>query len=364
MSTRFKLALALLSGLLLGTAANYLIHGHASASPAALAGAVAGVEGDEAGPQRMTVLAVDAEKLQALGKLEMELAARLPPPRVAYWTPDSEAALLQYEQQIEAGRDHIRSALSKRFGPSASEDPAFARVFRPLNGRHPYLSSHAQIALVKLMMERRASMYLSPMPGIGTAGVPGEPQAGLIEKQRDFDRKLRAAVGETEFREYQLRESMAARQIRAGAVARDEAEFRRIFSILQATEDDHSASAYLVSSRQLRQLLGEQRYAAFCASRDPAFAPLEAVAARNGISRTQLLAAYGLILDAQSQLLAAGIETAASGKPSSAGEPQQIIERRDAAVARLLGTDAAAELIHTYSNRMIATSLQAANGAS
>ena len=235
-----------------------------------------------------------------------------------YWTSDWDAQLAAQQDSIEQQRASIRDQLIRRYGDVASGDPAFARVFRPLDSRFPYLSSRAQITLAAQMRARQGS----PAPATGPLVQAANPRAA-IEQQRAFDRQLRSALGNTDYFEYQLRESSAARQLRSSGVVRDEEEFRRIFGILQRAEDNPSIQGILAAQRELNSALGENRYVEFSASRDPAFDAIQSSAEQFRLPREKVLAAYGVLLKAQSSLLAAGTDL------STRGDQQRILEQRD-----------------------------------
>lgn len=300
----------------------------------------------------------DPDKALVLARLEHEAREANPPPRADYWR-SGDAEFAQYEEIAEQQREGIRRQLLAQYGPSAMDDPAFTRLFRPMNATHAYLSSKAQIALAKLQRTRRNS---APAHVAGLSpGLIGGPGAAL-EQQQAFDEEVRRALG-NEYREYQLRSSPLARQLRGTGVIESDRQFREVFAALEQLGSGASAETHTRVQGQLQALLGETRYAQFSAARDPAFPAMQAAGARRQLSREQILSAYAVVVRAQNELIASTIERGAAGTARPGAEPQQIVEARDAEIARLVGEPAATEMLQAHSNGMVAASLQVMNAA-
>lgn len=285
--------------------------------------------------------AFDAEKTLELARLEFAARESNPLPQLEYWRSTGEAELARYEETAEKQRDEIRQRLSMKYGPVAADDPAFARLFKPLNLTHPYLTSKAQIALAKLQRTRRAA---SP------AGV--RDAATAAEQQRVYENELRRVLGD-EFADYQSRNSPLARQLRAGGAIQSEKQFREVLDTLQQMGTNAAPDDYMRIQNRLEAILGEPGYVQFSAARDQSFSGFEAVGLRRQLSREQILGAYAVVLRAQNNLIAAG-----SGRGA---DPQAIVDARDAEIARLVGAPAATEMMQSYSNSMVTAGLRAMN---
>lgn len=351
MLSRAVTAISLFANVLLAGAVVYLLayRGRSEAPPAARVAAAARAPVVQASRPLVIGRGTNGEeaKVLALAVLEAEALASVPPPSSAFWQAGRDEDVIRYQQALETERDRIRQELTERYGAGAADDPAFARLFKPVNALHAYLPSSAQLALVKLQQTRRAP------PTAGAVVAPTkdarEGTVAMAERQREFERQLRAALGEAHYFEHQLREAPAAKQLRKNGGFTTEKEFRDAFRALQQMEDDRTPDAHVAGQEKLRSILGEARYTAYTARRDPRFSALEAAGARLRLKENQLMAAYGVMVRSQTELLAA-----TAGRSPGAGslgtQPQRIRERRDAELANLVGDHAAQDLLRTYAS--------------
>jgi hypothetical protein len=300
--------------------------------------------------------APEQEKTIALVTLESAARVALPPAQPEFWKAVTEAEEQAYLQKVDAQLDAMRAALIERYGSRAVDDPAFARLFKPLNGHFSYLSSKSQLALAKLQRSRKSSLPASGLPP--TSFDP----AAAYQREQEFNAALQAVFTKAEYDEYLLRESLAARQLRSSGVATNEQEFRAAFTALQEMEADRSASGYLAGQEKLRGVLGAQRFAQYSATRDPNFSTLENAATKHQLTRQQTLAVYGAIQEAQLELVRGSVERS-NGLTRSGPDPQQVFQQRDQKVATLVGDDVGRDLVSAYSNGVVAASLKVMNQA-
>lgn len=296
------------------------------------------------------------EKMVALAMLEDSARAAHPVQQGEFWKPRTEADEQASADEVEKQLDAMRAAVIARYGAGAVDDPAFTRLFKPLDTHYPYLSSKSQIALAKLQRQRRQAL---PASGVMPAGF--DP-AAAYQREQQFNAALQSVFTPAEYEAYQLRESVPARQLRASGAAASEKEFRDAFKALQEMDADRSAAGYLAGQEKLLGIFGKQRYAQFTATRDPNFAALEGAAAKHQLSRDQTLAAYGAIQEAQMELVRGSVERG-NGLARSGPDPQQIFQQRDQKVASLVGDDAGRDLVSAYSDGVIANSLKVMNQA-
>lgn len=347
MSSRNWFAASLVSNVvLIGIVAWQLTQSNAPDTPPQLANGVVLALSTANAPQSRGSSpdgAFDAAKTLELSRLEFAARESNPLPQLEYWRSTGEAELARYEETAEKQRDEIRQRLLMKYGPDAADDPAFARLFKPLNLTHPYLTSRSQIALAKLQRTRRA-----PSP----AGV--RDSAAAAELQRAYENELRRALGD-EFSEYQVRYSPLARQVRASGAIQSEKQFREVLETLQQMGTNAAPGDYMRIQNRLTAILGEPGYVQFSAARDQSFPGFEAAGLRRQLSREQILGAYAVVLRAQNNLIAAG-----GGRGT---DPQAIVDARDAEIARLVGGPAAAEMMLSYSNSMVTAGLRAMNEA-
>ena len=301
----------------------------------------------------------DPDKALALSRLEQEARDANPPPSIEYWRATDDVELAKYEEVVEQQREAMRQQLFAQYGPTASEDPAFNRLFKPLNVTHAYLSSRGQIALARLQRAKRASTYASL--GRAPAALVANRDV-VLEQQRTFEAEVRRVLGD-EYAEYQLRHSPLARQLRGMSIIESEREFRDVHAALEQLGRVASPEVYTRVQGQLRTLLGETRFARFSAARDPGFPAIEAAGARAQLSREQILAAYSVIVRAQDELIATSIRQSTGGASLPRQEVQQILDGRHEEIARLVGDSAATVLLQAHSNGMSAAGFQAMNNA-
>lgn len=290
----------------------------------------------------------ERDKMLALSTLEADARAANPPPLPEFWRSDADGQIEVHRLKLEQQQDAMRQALIARYGVAAAEDPTFARLFRPLDVRFPYLSSNSQLALAKLQRARAS--------GAATAGLPAAPGpteiAKAMEREIEFNRAIRAAFTEAEFDAYRLRESPAARQLRASGVVANEHEFRAAIETLEKMESDRTPGSYLEVQRGLSKLLGPERFVRFLASRDPAFQTVRSVAVAQRVQESQVLAVYEVIVTAQLGVLDAQSK---SGADRSEAAPliRDIISSRDARIASLVGDAPAKEILKAYTNKLM-----------
>ncbi len=288
------------------------------------------------------------DKMLALSTLEADARAVNPPPLPEFWRSDADARIEAYRVQVEQQHDAMRRALVASYGSAAAEDPMFARLFRPLDARFSYLSSKSQLALAKLQRARAS--------GAVSTGLPAAPMptgtAAVMDREREFNRAVRAALTETEYDAYRLRESLSARQLRASGVIANEHEFRAAIETLEKMESDRAPGSYLEVQRGLNELLGPARFARFLASRDPAFQTVRSAAVAQRVQESQVLAVYETIVTAQIDVLDVQSKAGAD-RQEAAMAIRDIISSRDARIASLVGDAPAKEILKAYSNKLM-----------
>jgi hypothetical protein len=291
------------------------------------------------------------EKIIALAELEARARIANPLPKVQFWKSDADLQVEAYRSKLEAQQDEMRAALIARFGPAASEDPAFTRLFRPLDARFSYLSSSAQLAIAKLQRARAA--------GIAQTGLPSRTEnplaANPIDRDREFRLSVRAALSQDEFEAYQLRESRAARQLRASGIVTNEQEFRSAVQILEKTDLDPGPRAHLEGHLALSKLLGPSRFVRFSASRDPTFQSVRRAALAHRVQESQLLNVYDAIVSAQIRVLEAQSKVGAD-RSAAALAIREIMASRDSQIASVVGEQPAKEILKAYTNELMSMS--------
>ncbi|MBM0106557.1 hypothetical protein JM946_17650 [Steroidobacter sp. S1-65] len=214
-------------------------------------------------------------------------------PARAFWEPRfrqiATEEVARFEQQQRA-----EQTLTTLFGAEAQYDPAFAPVFLPLHKDFDFLSADKLRGLQALIAQANRTL----------ASLPIEP--GLSVKRSEVMAQLNAGVeqllGADEFREYELRRSSIAQQLRELEFELDESEFRRMFAVYaeaQATRGESvvriTAHADDQTSSQVREILGEQRFRQYEMSQDPRYRVLSSLAASYRVPDANIVQAYALL---------------------------------------------------------------------
>ncbi|HET9473388.1 MAG TPA: hypothetical protein VFO82_05810, partial [Steroidobacteraceae bacterium] len=292
----------------------------------------------------LATASVDDEKVLALARLE----AAIPPVEASqFWQADADQEYMRRMLSLEAHRDRIRNELTARFGAGAADDPAFTRLFKPLNARFHYLSSKSQLGLLKLQQSRPAPARGSPILVRGN-GQPFPDLAAAEQQREEYENNVRGILTPAEWQEYQLRESRAARQLRASGIAASEEEFRAVFAVLQQSDQETTAAGYVAAQERLNSMLGANRYARYSSARDPAYGALEAAGLRHQLTPQQISGVYAVMLAARDKLARLSMDPAAAQRTSPDAATQRVIDQRQKDVARLVGDAAATDLIDTY----------------
>jgi hypothetical protein len=157
------------------------------------------------------------------------------PPAAPFWQADYRPGLSGARWQV-GHQSRIRDSLRSHFGNEATVDPAFAAAFRPLGPDYDFLNSDAQIEL------QAHQLRLLEAAGPPSAAAPVQmhcaaPSAGAA---RDNSASLPAGFSAAAEREYRLRFSPLAQQLRANGTSHDEREFRLLFDRLVRLEQSAS----------------------------------------------------------------------------------------------------------------------------
>ena len=239
--------------------------------------------------------------------------------------------------QIAVG-EATRADLVAAFGPAAATDPAFASVFMPLGETYPFLGAPAQLALQQQQLDRLASPAdASAVPPMTPANCPGRGATDPLALARRAS--VPAAFSQAEAREYRLRMSPLAEQLRQTGVAGSEQEFRDLFNLLGRLETESSPLRQAEVRGELRSRMGNSSFDRFWSMRDPFFAATRTYLEGEGFDARQIQAAHGIIYRYQEKMMA----TIGRQDPSATNLAALSQVRRDetAELTELLGAAAA-----------------------
>ena len=300
-----------------------------------------------------------AEEAKTLLLVRLEAQAReravlQPPP---YWQRNEESPL-ESALRLAAELEHDRAALVEVFGDDVEHDPAFARLFRPLDPAFAFLSSAQQVAIQKVKLEHQMKVA-SIMAGASSFDrLPGAPSRAAAEAAAELAANLAAALDPSVLSEYLLRDSALADELRRSRVEFTEAEFRETYDVLRRfAESNPDRAAYASARNALRASLGGRRFAALWAGRDPLFAAVQRAGKKHALEEETVLSVYELFNDHQDNLL----EVARSANGDLQRESRGVQEaqtRLEARLSGLVGTDVAGDIERSYVQQAMALSRQ------
>jgi hypothetical protein len=313
-----------LLGLLLGKSAGAL--------PSRVAAAASAPARQNAGDRRggygrLLALGLSDSEAKALlfANLESAALARIAEPHDRYWEP-ARGAVAEYALARAAAYAGVRAELEDLFGVAANSEPAFARAFRPLAPQFAFLSSAEQVALYESRLNQQAALAAAPPEPQFSA--PWGPNAPPPVAARSPDGVLPAAAA----REVELRDSARAAQLRASGAVFTEQEFRDTFALLLAADSAASTDARLMARRELRTILGAERFHIVSAGRDPVFPIVRRAVRERGLDEALIGRSYAILNDAQTRLLERGAARAldpergrAAAQSVAAAEEQELI---------------------------------------
>jgi hypothetical protein len=297
----------------------------------------------------------DAKTLM-LARLEAQARERAIELTPVYWQHDAGSAL-ESALRFPAELDHARAALVEIFGVAAERDPAFTRLFRPLDPSLSFLSSAQQVAIQKLKLEQQAKLLATAAPSVPIA-APLAPVPSSLAPVNDLADQLAALLEQPILNEYLLRDSALADQLRRSRVDFTEPEFRETFAVLQRLEESEpDRDVYANARDSLRALLGGRRFAALWAGRDPLFAAVQRAAERHSLKEETVESVYELFNDHQDNALEAARSANGDRQRQSEGmrEAQARLESR---LSGLVGAEVAADIQRSYAQQAMALSRQ------
>jgi hypothetical protein len=261
-----------------------------------------------------------------------------------YWRTDGQFEL-ELGRAILDAEDNIRAELTGLFGATVATEPALRRLFRPLDPLFAFLNSDQQIAVQRLRYERDAEISRGRQSSRGAAvsGISPDLARGASERYQDA---LAELLDPATLFEFLLRDSALARQLRVSGVAMAEHEFRECFEILLPLEDGAAGIDAVIAARdELRRTLGDRRFAAFWASRDPLYSRLQLVAENAGVSAGSVDAVYEIVTEFQDRQMRAA-RLGASSPEQAARETAQLAAEERSAIARLVGDELADRILN------------------
>jgi len=239
-------------------------------------------------------------------RLENEARQQATQTARAYWQRSGTSAAdtaLRFSAELARARE----VLVDLYGAEAERDTAFARFFRPLDPDFSFLTSAQQIKVqkFKLAQQKRALETAAAMSPWSQQPAFGTAQPEQIQRDAaDFTAQIAQVLEEPALTEYLLRDSAIAEQLRRSRVDFTEPEFRKAFEILRRLDGPRpDVGQYAKSRAELRALLGDRKFAALSAGRDPTFAAIQRAAEKHSLTDDTLLSVYEIFNDQQDEML-------------------------------------------------------------
>jgi len=256
-----------------------------------------------------------------------------------------------YAGALSQGLASMRDELARRFGNDVKDDPALRWLYRPLDPLYWFLSSDEQLAIQNLRLERDKALQAAAREASRPAAGASAPNAMAVDEgltlgiMREYQSDLAALLHADALLELELRDSAIAQQLRASGVSLSESEFRDAYTLLASLQRETADPVDAAAVRdRLRGLLGNRRFAALWAARDPMFAEISVIAERHSLAEATALSAYELInefQDRRSELA----RTAGLHPDRAAQDARALADDERAALSRLVGEAVADEIV-------------------
>lgn len=259
-------------------------------------------------------------------------------PQPPYWQTSMEGqSVIDKLSQMR----QVRSALLAVFGEAARDNRLFKEAFYPLAAEADYLSSAEQIALVEQMAKQQAKQQLLLSQGLTPADLPIENSdpSQILSPKAAF--------------EWRLRQSFLAQKMRDSGASFNEQSFRDSYRLLAPIYDFNSTASVPSGSdirraaNDLETLLGADDAIRVQASLDPRFSQFKSLAQQQGLSNDQVTTAFGIVWQAQTDMMQA-FDLMASDEDRAIEIMNQATLDRDESLASFIGKKKADQLINAY----------------
>jgi hypothetical protein len=200
-----------------------------------------------------------------------------------------------------------KGLLKELLGANTEEKPDLAALTNPMQGMLDFLPEEKQGKIIGILQD-----YQTKAMKLMKNGTPdAEDMKSMGKMQKEMDQQMAAVLTPEEHEDYQLRLSQTSMIMRMqlGAFDPSEQEFRDIFKVRKAFEDqyglagtgavnkeerDSMNAAKKDSEAQIKALLGDTRYAEYTRAQDPTYQSLVKIANRNELDPSVATQAYDM----------------------------------------------------------------------
>lgn len=250
------------------------------------------------------IIIADVNKLFASRRQALKSSTN----RFEYWKAGNFFSAMFDPERIEkeqALAREKRELLKELLGSAPEEKPDLFAGFNPLETMLDFLPAEKQTAVFEVLQQWQAKL-MRTMRG-------GPPDAADMDRMRQTQKEMEAELAKIltpqELEEYQLRMSPTAMAMRMQLASFEptEQEFRQIFALRKKFDDEFNPRAAATMDtaerermnaarkemeQQLKNLLGEARYADYERSQDWAYQSIYRTAERQGLGKDAAVKVY------------------------------------------------------------------------
>lgn len=250
---------------------------------------------------------------------ERKKALRKPEDKFKYWETGMQAFTKLVSEDVIKQRQALaqekRALLKDLLGVDVPEKPEeMAAAMNPFEAMLDFLPPEKQSKVMELMQQFQAKAMKSMSGGSPDA----EDMKNMQKAQKEMEAELAKIMTPQEFEDYQLRLSQTSMMMRMqlDGFNPSEQEFKDIFKMRKQFDDDYGLynmgglskedrekrdAAQKELDNNVKQLLGEDRYADYKREQDYAYKGMAKAAQRAGLSKDAAVKAYDMKKIAEDQ---------------------------------------------------------------
>ncbi|MDB6027883.1 MAG: hypothetical protein JWM68_4106 [Verrucomicrobiales bacterium] len=240
------------------------------------------------------IIIADVNKLFEARRKEMRSTSTN---KFEFWKAGNMFASMLDEEKVkqkQAMAKEKKELLTALLGSAPEEKADLGMLVNPFQDMLDFLPDGKQGQVVDLLQTFQAKMMKSMKDGAPDA----EDMKGMGKIQKEMDAELAKILSPQELEDYQLRLSQTAMMMRMQLASFDpnEKEFRDIFKLKKQFDDEYGLMAAMDDSKkrkdaqkemdaQMKQILGDDRYADYERTQDYAYQGIAKVVARQGLPK-------------------------------------------------------------------------------
>jgi len=227
--------------------------------------------------------------------------------RFEFWRTEDPFARVMDEEAIQKRAElakEKKALIKELLGIEVDDPSALAAVANPLSMMLDFLSEEKQAKVGELMQQFQAKIARSYSGG----SIDVDEMKAIMKMQKEFEADLAGILTPEEFENFQLSLSHTAMSMRMEMRTFNptEQEFRDIFAIRKAFDDEYGylglpdakeerqrrITAEQDMKKQIKSMLGEERYKEYERAQDWKFQNIAKFAERNGLQQEAAIQVY------------------------------------------------------------------------